>query len=276
MEMEAGPLKSPPESPFSKISPSQPSPVAMKFAPTLLLAAAATAAVLPHTTPSIAVHLAHVDNTLVRATITNTGAQALRLLQRGTILDPHPVRKVDVHTADGTTSPLLLSSFAGTTDRKLQGPGSRSTASTSACTSAPSTRAPSPPRSPRAPRWPCPSTSRARTTSPPPGGPLRLSASGSLPFASASDAEDAAVAGHVRFRSSGLELPRVDGARAAEARALFGRSPRRRLRRRAAVLRRGRRGWLRGPRLRGGPGRARRGRGQVRPPVSPALDRGGR
>src|SRR4051812_7101994 len=77
----------------------------MKFATSLLFAGAATAAIVPRTAPAIAVHLAPVDDTQVRATITNTGTQPLRLLKRGTILDPHPVRKLDVH-ADGTPPPI--------------------------------------------------------------------------------------------------------------------------------------------------------------------------
>jgi hypothetical protein len=80
----------------------------MKFAASLFLASAAAAAVLPYTAPATSVHLAAIDNTHIGATIINTGAQALWLLQRGTILGPHPVRKIDVHADDGTLRSLGL------------------------------------------------------------------------------------------------------------------------------------------------------------------------
>ena len=268
MEMEAGPLKSPPESPFSKISPSQPSPVTMKFAPTLLLAAAATAAVLPLTTPSIAVHLAHVDNTQVRVTITNTGAHALRLLQRGTILDPHPVRKVDVHTADGTTPPPSSS-------HPSRAPLTESSRDQAPVPRHPPARAPRRPR-PRRLRPPGASlavlvdVARAHDLGAPRRA-LRLSASGSLPFASRLRPGDAAVAGRVHYRSNALAL-RVDGARAAAARALFGRSLVADCAGAAAGL------APRAPRMaaRASPPRrprprSARGRGQVRPPPPPPV-----
>jgi hypothetical protein len=58
-----------------------------------------------------------------------------------------------------------------------------------------------------------------------PTGPLRLSASGSLPFA-LSSSPDAAVAGHVHFHSNELPLPAavIDSARAAAAHETFKRS----------------------------------------------------
>jgi deuterolysin len=92
----------------------------MKFATGLMLSAMsrlAVAAVVPRDAPGVKVELTSMGNTEVIATITNVGKEGVRLLKSGTILDPHPVRKVDVHS-DGSRPPPSPSLFCDHTARK--------------------------------------------------------------------------------------------------------------------------------------------------------------
>ncbi|KAL1632544.1 hypothetical protein SLS58_011361, partial [Diplodia intermedia] len=62
------------------------------------LAAAASVDVNKRDTP-LDVKLELLGNTGVKASITNTGASALKLFKIGTLLDEQPVEKVEIHAA---------------------------------------------------------------------------------------------------------------------------------------------------------------------------------
>lgn len=59
---------------------------------------------------ALQVQLLHLDGTKIRASITNAGIKGYNLLSQGSILDPGPVRKLQV--TDGCEWILIASSLA--------------------------------------------------------------------------------------------------------------------------------------------------------------------
>lgn len=69
----------------------------MKFLGNIaLLASLASAASMRKSAEPLNVQIEQIGNSVVKATITNTGADALKLLKVGSILDSAPVEKVKV------------------------------------------------------------------------------------------------------------------------------------------------------------------------------------
>ncbi|KAI9709513.1 MAG: hypothetical protein M1820_003273 [Bogoriella megaspora] len=69
-----------------------------------LAATAASASVIHRRIPGLELSLEAADNTLIKATLTNTGSEAVNLLNKGTFLDNAHVQKVAVSGANNSAS----------------------------------------------------------------------------------------------------------------------------------------------------------------------------
>lgn len=115
----------------------------MKFLQGLSLFASVATAVsidLSKRDSPLDVKIQMVDNSIVEATITNTGSETLRLFKAGTILDSAAVEKTDIFSGGR----LLLTSYFKPPSNPLQ--PTRSPLTASACASAPPTSTPPPSR----------------------------------------------------------------------------------------------------------------------------------